>query len=80
MTLVDLLKQEAPRGHRKDKVAAAYEAMDAENQEAFRLLITDPAWSGSQIAEAMNAMGYRDIDDNKINHFRRKLRAGKATL
>lgn len=82
MSLVGLLENEEPSHwtRRADKVMAAYEEMDAENREAFRLLIGNPDWSGGQIASAMNDMGFTDIDDNKINHFRRKLRAGKVIL
>lgn len=82
MSLVKLLEKEEPStwSRRVDKVMAAYDEMDPENREAFRLLIGNPDWSGGQIANAMSEMGFKGIDDNKINHFRRKLRAGKVIL
>lgn len=79
MSLVNLLRNEKP-AQRADKVLAAYRQMDQENRDAFRQLIADPEWSGPQIAEAMVAMGFDEIDGDRINHFRRKLRAGKVTL
>ena len=79
MSLVNLLRNEKP-AQRVDRVLAAYRQMDQENREAFQQLIADPEWSGPQIAEAMVAMGFTDIDGDKLNHFRRKLRAGKVKL
>ena len=61
-------------------VTRAYEAMDEENRETFRKAITMTAFSGGVIAEALRLWGYQDIDHMAVDHYRRKLRTGKAAL
>lgn len=64
----------------KCKVTKAYEQMPEGDREIFRLLITDPAYSGGRIAEIVNHEYGTVIDRMAVDHFRRKLRIGKAEL
>lgn len=64
---------------RKCAVTRAYEAMDEGDREVFRMAIQSPEFSGGMIALALHARGY-NIDHMAVDHYRRKLRTGKAAL
>ena len=64
----------------KCKVTKVYEAMPEGDREVFRLLIIDPGYSGGRIAELLTHEYQTPIDRMAVDHFRRKLRIGKAEL
>lgn len=63
-------------------VTRAYEGMDEKDRQLFRLLIQDAGYSGGKLAEILTTAfkGKHVIDRMAVDHFRRKLRIGKATL
>lgn len=79
MSLAELLAHGKPTGHKVDKVLAVYELLTADEREAFRILITDPVWSGPQIALTLREMGF-NIQGDQVQALRAKLRAGKVEL
>lgn len=50
------------------------------DRETFRKAIVLPELSGGMIAIALRAKGHEDIDHMAVDHYRRKLRTGKAAL
>jgi len=56
--------------------------MDEKDRQLFRLLIQDAGYSGGKLAEILTTAfkGKHVIDRMAVDHFRRKLRIGKATL
>ena len=60
-------------------VTRAYGSMPEEDRETFRKAVTHPDVSGGMLASALRLKGY-DVDRLAIDHFRRKLRIGRATL
>ena len=66
----------------KCAVTRVYEAMNDSDREVFRTLITDTErYSGGRIAEILRyEYPVPIVDHHAVDHFRRKLRAGKATL
>ena len=60
-------------------VTRAYRAMPEEDRDTFRKAITHPEVTGGMLAAALRVKGY-NVDHPAIDHFRRKLRTGKATL
>jgi len=69
----------APMG-RYNPVSAAYDGMNEEDREAFRLYIQDAkTYSHSVLAKAMQRLGY-DIDRKQIHHFREQLALGRVIL
>jgi hypothetical protein len=54
--------------------------MGEADQDVFRKAIAEPLLSGGIIASALRAKGHTDIDHMAVDHYRRKLRTGKAGL
>lgn len=65
---------------RRCAVQRAYDAMNEADREIFRTLIQDSGYTGGRIAEILHVAKYTDVDRLAVDHFRRKLRAGKAKL
>jgi hypothetical protein len=57
-----------------------YEAIEEKDREVFRDLIENPHYSGGFLADLFNRAGYLNIDRLAVDHYRRKLRNGKAKL
>lgn len=64
------------------RVSYLYAAMPEEDRETFRELIQNPGLSGLLIARALKSAGYGEFNINRhsVEHYRRKLEAGTATL
>lgn len=74
----------APRA-RKCAVTKAYEVLNDRDKGLFKLLVLDSTASGGYLANllsaAMRRMGREIVIDHMaVDHFRRKLRTGKAIL
>lgn len=65
---------------RKCAVTRAYEDMREVDREIFRTLIQDAGYTGGTLAEILNRAGFLHVDRMAVDHYRRKLRNGKATL
>lgn len=61
-------------------VERAATTMTLIDREALRLLILDQTLTAGDVSEILLVNGYPGIDRAAIGHFRRKLRAGKATV
>lgn len=79
MSLATLLMEGAPKAHKYDKVMAAYRSLSPDEQDAFKILMSDELWSGPQIAAELSKMGF-DIQGSQINNFRTKLKTGRVAL
>lgn len=65
----------------KCAVEKAYEAMPESDREVFAGLLKNPHWTAGMIADIVRSQYPTfQIDRAAIGHFRRKLKAGKATL
>ena len=64
---------------RKCIIQAAYDRMGEQDREVFRWLIKSD-YSGGEVAQVLRASTNEPIDHMAVDHFRRKLRAGKAEL
>lgn len=57
-----------------------YQALTEKDRETFGWLIENPYYTGGFLADLFQRAGYTDIDHLAVDHYRRKLRTGKATL
>lgn len=64
------------------RVSYLYAEMPEEDRETFRELIQDRAYSGLKVARILKDAGYGEFKINRhsVEHYRRKLEAGTATL
>ena len=64
------------------RVSYLYADMPEEDRETFRELIQSREFSGLEIAKILKRAGYESykINRHSVEHFRRKLEAGDATL
>ncbi|WP_346921378.1 hypothetical protein [Glutamicibacter creatinolyticus] len=76
MSLADELR---PSAARIDKVEQAYLSLGEADRVALAQALLDPSFTGPDIARALNKYGH-NLDAGQINHYRRKLREGKASL
>lgn len=78
------LQDEDPRGQ-FDQVELALESLKSDpnllNEHAAAVqVITDYAWSSTQVAQAFNNLGFDNVNGQKVVHFRRKVREGRISL
>lgn len=64
------------------RVSYLYADMPEEDRETFRELIQNPEFSGLDIVKILKRSGYESYKINRhgVEHFRRKLEVGDATL
>lgn len=64
------------------RVTRLYADMPEEDRETFRVLIQDREFSGLAIAKILKLAGYSNYKINRhgVEHYRRKLESGDATL
>lgn len=65
---------------RQCAVTRMYEALNEKDKALFGDLIQNPYYPGGWLADLFRRAGYTDIDHMAVDHYRRKLRTGKAAL